>query len=151
MPALVYRKKIDVSFVTKNYYHLMTSTLLSSVLSAAGAYVKSRWAKKSALNPKGSTGNFIVDFYYGREFNPSYGVRGGFLSLSFFHYIIGNGLANIYNHNWIKMDPLLINGEKPLQHVLTLVRQLVFDASSSWRTSSSSPSLSTATDLNCQI
>ena len=70
VPALVYRK-IDVSFVTKNYYHLMTSTLLCSVLSAAGAYVKSRWAKKSALNPKGSTGNFIVDSYYGREFNPS--------------------------------------------------------------------------------
>merc|ERR1719210_2603530 len=68
VPALVYRK-IDVSFVGKNYYHLMTSTLLS----AAGAYVKSRWAKKSALNPKGSTGNFIVDFYYGREFNPSMG------------------------------------------------------------------------------
>ena len=33
VPALVYRK-IDVSFVTKNYYHLMTSTLLCSVLSA---------------------------------------------------------------------------------------------------------------------
>ena len=66
-------RKIDVSFVGKNYYHLMTSTQLSSVLSAAGAYVKSRWAKKSALNPKGSTGNFIVDFYYGREFNPSMG------------------------------------------------------------------------------
>ena len=27
----------------------------------------------------------------------------------------------------IQMDPLLINGEKPLQHVSTLVRQLVFD------------------------
>ena len=51
VPALVYRK-VDVSFVGKNYYHLMTSTLLCSVLSAAGAYVKSRWAKKSALNPK---------------------------------------------------------------------------------------------------
>lgn len=72
VPALVFRK-VDVSFATKNYYHLMTSTLLCSVLSAAGAYVKSRWAKKSALNPKGSTGNFIVDFYYGREFNPSMG------------------------------------------------------------------------------
>ena len=51
VPALVFRK-VDVSFATKNYYHLMTSTLLCSVLSAAGAYVKSRWAKKSALNPK---------------------------------------------------------------------------------------------------
>ena len=32
-----------------------------------------------------------------------YWVKGGFLNLSFFHYIIGNGLANIYIHNWIKV------------------------------------------------
>ena len=37
-----------------------------------------------------------------------YWVKGGFLNLSFFHYMIGNGLANIYIHNWIRMDPLLI-------------------------------------------
>ena len=41
--------------------------------------------------------------------------------------MIGNGLANIYIHNWIKMDPLLIPFTKPLQHVSTLCRQLVFD------------------------
>ena len=33
-----------------------------------------------------------------------YWVKGGFLNLSFFHYIIGNGLANIYIHNWIKVS-----------------------------------------------
>ena len=36
----------------------------------------------------------------------------------------------IYNtglNSDFQMDPLLINGEKPLQHVSTLVRQLVFD------------------------
>ena len=37
-----------------------------------------------------------------------YWSKGGFLNLSFFHYFIGNGLANIYIHNWIRMDPLLI-------------------------------------------
>ena len=56
-----------------------------------------------------------------------YWQKGGFLNLSFFHYMIGNGLANIYIHNWIRMDPLLIPFTKPLQHVSTLVRQLLFD------------------------
>ena len=41
--------------------------------------------------------------------------------------MMGNGLANIYIHNWIRMDPLLIPFTKPLQHVSTLVRQLLFD------------------------
>ena len=31
-----------------------------------------------------------------------YWQEGGFLNLSFFHYLIGNGLANIYIHNWIR-------------------------------------------------
>merc|ERR1719412_2118772 len=56
-----------------------------------------------------------------------YWQKGGFLNLSFLHYVIGNALANIYIHNWIKMDPLLIPFTKPLQHVSTLIRQLVFD------------------------
>ena len=47
--------------------------------------------------------------------------------MSFLHYIVGNGLANIYIHNWIRMDPLLIPFKKPLQHVSTLCRQLMFD------------------------
>ena len=37
-----------------------------------------------------------------------YWKDGGFLNFSFFHYMLGNGLANIYIHNWIRMDPLLI-------------------------------------------
>merc|ERR1719347_1269939 len=56
-----------------------------------------------------------------------YWQKGGFLNLSFFHYLVGNGLSNIYIHNWIRMDPLLLPWSKPLQHVSTLVRQLLFD------------------------
>jgi len=56
-----------------------------------------------------------------------YWQKGGFLNLSFFHYLVGNGLANIYIHNWIRMDPLLLPWAKPLQHVSTLVRQFLFD------------------------
>jgi hypothetical protein len=57
-----------------------------------------------------------------------YWQKGGILNLSFFHYMVGNGLANIYIHNWIRMDPLLIPFSKPLQHVSTFMRQVVFDA-----------------------
>ena len=56
-----------------------------------------------------------------------YWEKGGFLNLSFFHYMAGNALSNIYIHNWIRMDPLLIPFAKPLQHVSTLIRQLFFD------------------------
>jgi len=56
-----------------------------------------------------------------------YWEKGGFLNLSFFHYLVGNGLANIYIHNWIRMDPLLLPWAKPLQHVSTLIRQFLFD------------------------
>merc|ERR1712038_807575 len=56
-----------------------------------------------------------------------YWVKGGFLNISFLHYLLGNGLANIYIHNWIRMDPLLVPWEKPLQHVSTLVRQFLID------------------------
>ncbi len=56
-----------------------------------------------------------------------YWQKGGLLNLSFFHYMVGNGLANIYIHNWIRMDPMLIPFSKPLQHVATFARQVVFD------------------------
>ena len=56
-----------------------------------------------------------------------YWQKGGVLNLSFFHYMLGNGLANIYIHNWIRMDPFLQHDSKPRQHVSTLVRQLTFD------------------------
>ncbi len=56
-----------------------------------------------------------------------YWEKGGLLNLSFFHYMVGNGLANIYIHNWIRMDPLLIPFSKPLQHVSTFLRQVFFD------------------------
>merc|ERR1719270_183533 len=58
----------------------------------------------------------------------TYWKESGIMKLSFIHYMIGNGLANIYIHNWIRMDPLLKPGTKPRQHVSTLVRQVVFDS-----------------------
>ena len=40
---------------------------------------------------------------------------------SFLHHMVGNGFANIYVHNWIRTR------YPPVQHVSTLVRQLVMD------------------------
>ena len=40
----------------------------------------------------------------------TYWKESGCTKLSFFHYMIGNGLANVYIHNWIRMDPLLKPG-----------------------------------------
>eukprot|EP00095_Tigriopus_kingsejongensis_P008429 maker-scaffold1302_size49677-snap-gene-0.18 protein:Tk08429 transcript:maker-scaffold1302_size49677-snap-gene-0.18-mRNA-1 annotation:"hypothetical protein DAPPUDRAFT_43071" len=68
---------------------------------------------------------FVLHFVFSDA--KKYWKKGGFLNLSFYHYMLGNSLANIYIHNWIRMDPLLIQYAKPLQHVSTLVRQLVFD------------------------
>jgi len=47
--------------------------------------------------------------------------------IPFLHYVVGNGFANIYIHNWIRMDPFLSNKNNPKQHISTFVRQLIFD------------------------
>ncbi|TRY68445.1 hypothetical protein TCAL_06832 [Tigriopus californicus] len=74
-------------------------------------------------------GHIVVMFVLHLIFSDAnvYWQKGGVLNISFFHYMMGNSLANIYIHNWIRMDPLLIQFAKPLQHVSTLVRQLIFD------------------------
>ncbi len=69
VPVLVYRK-VDVSFASDNYFHLMTSALLLSLMPSTVCFFLARWGRRSNANPKGNTGNFIVDWYRGREFNP---------------------------------------------------------------------------------
>lgn len=72
VPALIY-KKMNFSFVSDNYFHLMTSSIIMSGMSAKLSYFMARfWGKKSNVNPKGNTGNIFVDIYNGREFNPHY-------------------------------------------------------------------------------
>ena len=48
----------------------MTSSMILAFVSSVVAFVASRWGKRSNANPKGNTGNVIVDFFYGREYNP---------------------------------------------------------------------------------
>ena len=72
MPAVVYRK-IDLSLVQTKYFYLMTSSLILGVVISILARLLAHFkpGAKSNINPKGNTGNLIVDFFNGREFNPS--------------------------------------------------------------------------------
>ncbi len=111
VPALIYRN-VDVSFVTKKYFYLMTSALILGLVSATVAYIKANWGKRSNANPKGNTGNFIVDWYNGREFNPY--MRGDFKLILYRTCMIGMALINILlvlqnvKENTGKVNPVVI-------------------------------------------
>ena len=52
------------------------------------------WGKRSNLNPRGNTGNIIVDFFYGREYNPFF-FKGDLKLLTFRMSMIGLTLLNV--------------------------------------------------------
>jgi delta14-sterol reductase len=94
-PALVYRK-VDLSFVADKYFQIMVSSLIMAfVLSTAAAVVaKFFGGKKSNVNAKGNTGNVIVDFFNGREFNP-YFARADLKLQTFRFSIMGLAVLNV--------------------------------------------------------
>jgi hypothetical protein len=93
MPALVYLI-LDLSYVTNNYWQLMVSSIWMSIFSSLLAFVQSRWGKRGNANPKGNTGNVIVDFFHGRELNPFVGSLD--LKLQTFRMsMIGLALINV--------------------------------------------------------
>ena len=95
MPGLVY-KKVDLSVVKAKYFYLMTSSLilalLCTVLARLMAYFKP--GKKANVNPKGNTGNPIVDLFNGREFNPTF-LGADMKLLTFRFSMIGLALINV--------------------------------------------------------
>jgi len=70
VPALVYYK-VPLSCVRANYFFLMASCIIASFLSAIFFYLVSFWAERS-VNPKGNTGNPIVDIFNGRVVSPKF-------------------------------------------------------------------------------
>jgi hypothetical protein len=95
MPALVYRK-IDLSMVRTKYFYLMTASLVFAAFLSLVARLVAHFApgKKAFVNPKGNTGNFIVDFFNGREFNPS--LFGHDLKLQTFRFsMMGLAMINV--------------------------------------------------------
>jgi len=71
VPALL-SHDISMNIVFQKYFHLMSSCIILSFLQSLASYVLSRWASADCLSTKGSTGNPIVDFYHGREINPTF-------------------------------------------------------------------------------
>jgi len=95
MPAVVYRK-IDLSLVQTKYFYLMTSSLILGVVISliARLLAQIKPGAKANINPKGNTGNLIVDFFHGREFNPS--LLGQDLKLLTFRFsMIGLATINV--------------------------------------------------------
>ena len=95
MPLIVY-KKVDLSVVQKKFFYLMTSSLIAAFAVSLAARIFARFfpGKKGNVNPKGNTGNLIVDFFHGREFNPC--ILGCDLKLHAFRMsMIGLAILNV--------------------------------------------------------
>ena len=95
VPALVYRK-IDVSFVADKYFHIMISSLILAFVFSTVAAVLAKFFgdQKSNVNPRGNTGNPIVDFFNGRELNPFF-ARADLKLQTFRFSIIGLAVLNV--------------------------------------------------------
>jgi len=95
MPVMVY-KKVDLSIVDGKYFLIMASSLIFSGVLALVARNLARFlpGKKSNVNAKGNTGNLIVDFINGREFNPT--LLNGDMKLQTFRFsMIGLAILNV--------------------------------------------------------
>jgi len=95
MPLLVY-KKVDLSIVADKYFLVMASSLIFALVISLLARNLARFCpgKKSNINAKGNTGNLIVDFINGREFNPTF--FNGDMKLQTFRFsMIGLAILNI--------------------------------------------------------
>lgn len=93
---VAYYRQVDLSIVGSKYFYLMTSALVASALMSLIARIAARFCpgKKTNVNPKGNTGNLIVDFFHGREFNPW--ILGTDTKLHVFRLsMIGLALVNV--------------------------------------------------------
>lgn len=95
MPLMVY-KKVNLSIVADKYFLIMASSLIFSVAIALLARNLARFCpgKKSNVNKNGNTGNLIVDFISGREFNPTF-LKGDMKLQTFRFSMIGLALLNV--------------------------------------------------------
>uniref|UniRef100_A0A182SAD2 Steroid 5-alpha reductase C-terminal domain-containing protein n=1 Tax=Anopheles maculatus TaxID=74869 RepID=A0A182SAD2_9DIPT len=60
-----------LSVISRGYNQLLVLSLLTALLVALVALVKARKVVGMAANPYGKSGNLLVDFYAGREINPT--------------------------------------------------------------------------------
>ena len=95
MPGLVY-KKVDLSVVKAKYFYLMTSSLILALVGTVVAWLMAQFkpGKKANVNPKGNTGNPIVDLFNGRQFNPTF-LGADMKLLTFRFSMIGLAMINV--------------------------------------------------------
>jgi len=106
IPVLV-THDISLNLVFLKYFHLMSSCIILSFLQSLVSYILSRWASSDNLSTKGNTGNPIVDFYHGRELNPTF--LGCSMKLQTFRFsMISLALLNVT----MVTDSVLSNGGK---------------------------------------
>ncbi|CAD7088777.1 unnamed protein product [Hermetia illucens] len=60
------------SFIWKNYFKFLILSTLSALSLSLCCYVRARKAPSNQLNPYAKSGNFIIDFFLGREISPKW-------------------------------------------------------------------------------
>jgi len=73
VPVLIHFK-VPISIVNEKYFTLMTSAILSTVACSLLSYGIAKWrgVYVTNQNPKGNTGNPLVDIFNGVEMNPTH-------------------------------------------------------------------------------
>jgi hypothetical protein len=71
VPVLI-QFKVPISIVNEKYFTLMTSSILMTAMGSLFTYIFAKWKGKNNLNPKGNTGNPLVDMFNGVEMNPTH-------------------------------------------------------------------------------
>ncbi|RUS80561.1 hypothetical protein EGW08_011701 [Elysia chlorotica] len=120
--------KLPVTKVVDKFFKLMTVATIFSFAFSICLYVSSHFVSSKKLAPGGNSGNFIYDFFIGRELNP----RVGPLDLKFFCEL-RPGLIG-----WVMMDWIMVlkayqeTGTFPPNLVLVTVFQTLYVADALW-------------------
>jgi protein-S-isoprenylcysteine O-methyltransferase Ste14 len=69
VPVLIHFK-VPIGIVNEKYFTLMTSCIICTVMFSVVTYAVAKWKGVHNLNPKGNTGNPLVDMFNGVEMNP---------------------------------------------------------------------------------
>lgn len=67
-----YFKYNVVDTILKNYNQLLLLYIINALVQSISAYIRSRFVAQAHWNPFAKTGNFLTDFFIGREINPKW-------------------------------------------------------------------------------
>lgn len=67
-----YFKYNVVDTILRNYNQLLLLYLVNALVQSISAYIRARYVSQTHWNPFAKTGNFLTDFFVGREINPKW-------------------------------------------------------------------------------